>query len=238
MSKLKVVSRGKPIKAVVVRKPNQIKLNKRQKLEVKKMLSGKLEKKFVDTLMPYTQMDRLGNFTRISYNGVGAAEIIRGTGINQRVADRIKPVMLELRVSSYYSASLVTADSTHTVRIIVFKWNEDIGGGLPTLANILQYPSSGVGSYENITSPYNHASKAQKDFKIIYDKKFSMGGAASTFLLTKRIPLKGYLDFGLNSDAALGTGHYFISVSADDATGAHTPSVFVQYHARFMYTDA
>lgn len=235
---LKVISKGKAIKALVSAKPIQRKLNKTQKNEVKRMLSNKLEHKFVDSLMPYTQMDRIGNFTRISYNGVGGAEIIRGTGENQRVGDRIKPVELELRFSSYYSASLVTADSTHTVRVIVFRWNEDIAGGVPTSGSVLQYTSSGVGAYEQITSPYNHASKQQKDFTIIMDKRYSLGGASSTFGFHKKFKLKGNLDFTLNSDALGGTGHYYVFVSADDATGAHTPSVFVQYHARFIYVDA
>ena len=209
-------------------------------LVTKRMLNNRLEKKFVDSYLPYTMMDRNGNFTRVSYNGIAGAEIIRGTGENNRIGDRIKPVKLELRLSTYYDPSSVgvLANPTHQVRVIIFKWNEDIASVTPTSASILQYPSVGIGAYNQITSPYNHGQVRQADFKIVYDKTFSVGSSSPARVITKKFKLQGNLDFTYNSDAGGGTGHYYVWCSADDASGAHTPSVQLQYHTRLHYVDA
>lgn len=212
-------------------------LNPVQKNEVKRIIGRRFEKKFVDNAYNYALQDRTAVLTRISYNSAAGAEIIRGTGENQRIGDRITPYRLEFRMTSYYDPSLAVADATHNLRIIIFKWNDDLALGAPTAGSILQYITSGIGNYSDLTSPYNHQGLSEGQFTICLDRTISCGSSAPIRTISKVLKLRGSLDFAYNSDAAAGRGHYYVYTVADDVTGAHTPSVQLQFTTRFMFMD-
>lgn len=216
-------------------KPKQ---TKKLNQKVKTIIKNTLEKKYVDFYSGtgYTQADRVGFISQLTYNSPAGVNIIQGTAQSQRIGDNIQPIKMEFRMSIYYDwNAVVNLNDQHTIRVIIFKWNESTVLGLPVAASIMQYPSTGAGVYHVINSPLNYTALKQGDMTVVFDKRISVGNASPVANLDKTFKLQGKLQF--EPAAATGAGHYYCYVVADDATGAHTPAIYYNYVSRIHYLD-
>lgn len=186
------------------------------------------ELKYFDTSATYAQVDRSG--TLINCSGLA-----QGVAVSQRVGDRIQPKALEVRIDSYYAPNTLATDVGHKLRVTVFIWGDsDSVAGTPAIANLYTF-AGGIGDYRLTVSPFNWQAIKQKLVIPLFDKTYQIN-TAKDLALRVTIPLKKAIVF----DPTLTTGQdkVFIMLTADDATGAHTPDCQVQYTTRLLYTDA
>lgn len=202
--------------------------------KVIKALKTHAERKYVDTNVEYFQVDRSGNNTKVTYNGVAATDIVQGTAQGQRVGDKIEDMYVHLRLNAYLNSVAAAANAQHTMRVIIYQWNESTSIGNPSIGSVLQYTSSANGDYSPITSPINWTSQKQKDITILYDRLHSVGWTSRTIAVNvlKKCPRPLQFDA-----AATGTGHVFVLLVADDVIGAHVPDLQARYSVRLTYSD-
>lgn len=181
------------------------------KKTVRKMINSKLEAKYHD--------HEIGN---ISVNSVGVIQSIsaapQGDGVNQRVGDRINVFSFNIQLAFIRAVG----DTFNTMRIIVFRWNNNSLTDLPTLDEILQ-PDSGLGS--GILSPYrnyNHNSMKNGSVRILYDRLKTTDDEQRqivTYKSTKRYkrPIKIQFNETVNS----GKGKLYILMVSDSTASFH-----------------
>lgn len=198
-----------------------IKIARKQALSV---FSSHIEEKYIDTASTGISVDysgALGLFTMPS----------AGTGVSGRTGDEIQVTRLEFKYS------LVVADATNLVRILLFKWNNDDGSYTPGVASIL---SSGdpTTAYAAL-SRYNWDNQKAGDFEILYDRCHQLttnGEQAQVHqvqLWGKGLGSSSKLQ--LNSGATTGKGRYGLLYISDSAAVSH-PSLI--YTCRISYKDA
>lgn len=149
------------------------KLNKRQKVEVKRLITAKEELKFSDTNVA-------GGITT-AITPVAMATPTQGNGAVQRVGDDINLRKISLRLNIRGGgAALGVADQFNTVRLIIFRWSQNNAVTAPTQADVLQYAAP-----LSYTSPYNWDAQAQGKVKICYDRAFTFtqGGTQTRVVL-------------------------------------------------------
>lgn len=186
------------------------------------------ELKYFDTSATYAQVDRAGTL-------VNCCGIAQGVAQSQRIGDRISPQALELRLDAYYAPNTLATDVGHKFRVTVFMWGDsDSVAGAPAIANLYTF-AGGIGDYRLTCSPFNWQAIKQKLVIPLFDKVYQIN-TAKDLALRVTIPLKKQIPF----DPTLTTGQdkVFMMMTADDATGAHTPDVQVQYTTRLLYRDA
>lgn len=204
-------------------------LNRVQKKQVKAIISRQLETKFVDQSSGYVQLDRGGLIACLTQIG-------QGDGASQRSGDQVTGVRIRFSPTVYYNSSAVTTNVQHTYRMVMLRWNQDDGAvPLNSLGLVFQF-AGGAGDYRTVCSPYNFDAHKQKDFTILYDKKFSIGqtSPAHSPIISKKLRSK----INFSGAASSGVGNIYIVVIADDATGAHSPDLQMQWVSRYTYTDA
>lgn len=204
------------------------------KSQVLSLLNKQGDRRYVDNYSPYTVVNRVPVINRITYNTTAGAEIIQGDGQQQRESNEIQLKSMNLKVSLYYSTSAVFTNPGHTCRMVIFRWNENIAGGAPTDAQIMQFPSTGVGFYESLTSPINWDSKKAGYITVLHDKTYSFGAYApgKELSISKKLTNKVVWS---NNVAISGTGHIYIYFVANDPTGGVDPQLYAQYHSRIQY---
>jgi len=172
--------------------------------------------------------------------GPGALTVLsavpQGTTVNTHVGDACRAKYLEFRATFFYTPSTVATDTTHNLRITIFRWKLDNAAYPPGIATIFQRPSSGIGDYSNLVTPYNWQGKKQNDFTIVSDRIYSIGSSDKAVTINRRYKLKGR-KIQYTAGALTGEGHYYIWISADDVTGAVAPYISGQWYSRFIFTD-
>lgn len=194
---------------------------------VKNVVHKSIEPKYVDTAVAYGQIDRGGQITQLT-------TISQGSGISaNRIADQVRLKSLEFRMDSYLNCIAAATDSTHHLRLVIFRWNLSTAVAAPVLANLFQATGTvGITCY-----PRQWQTVKQKDMHVYWDKSFTIQRYAGNSSYVKKINLKGSrLDF--DTGAATGEGHLYACLVADDATGAHVPSIYSQFVSRVIYEDA
>lgn len=201
------------------------KLNRVQRAQVRGIISKKIEPKFFDTVQGFTQIDRGATITSLTL-------VPQGNAQSKRVGDELYAKHIELRLSSYFNSNAVIGNPQHSLRIIVFRWNIDTSIATPALGSILAPLSASVNDF---CAPYDWNAKRQGDFTILMDKMYNLAEGALCPALNLRIPVKRRITY--DPAATTGEGHIYILQIGDDVTGAHTPSISVQWYARLLYTD-
>lgn len=230
MSKLKVVSRGKPLIRSAKLVPMAKKLNKRQKNEVKRLIGMKLESKYIDALnVAYTGVTNAGSVVAMTYPSQGA-------GTAQRTGDSIDIRSIEIRYS------FTGYDSSNVCRIIVFKWLNDSGVATPTAGYVVD--SSWLGADTAPHALYNYTSIKQREIAICYDRVISLSNnnnaalpgnsvISGRILLTGKKLHKKKLTF--TTGAVTGEGQYYVLVISDSAIVGHPK---YNLAGRITYSDA
>lgn len=226
------ISQNAPLQRLVRKRTVKRPFNPTQTKYIKKLAKRALvtqeEKKYIDTSILYTQIDRIG------LGPTSLCDINQGPAQGQRVGDRVRGSALRGKIQIYYNSGVTSAQ--HTARVIVFKWHISDTVLVPLSSHILQN-IGGVGDYRITSTDYNWQGQKQRDYTILYDKSFSIGAYGSGVAENIWIPLKGS-PVQYDQAANTGEGKYFILIVGDDVTGAHTPNIYGQYYFRFVYTDA
>lgn len=206
------------------------KLNRKQKREVKTLIHNQIDKGYVDTTtLPTVGVTYSGSITKIDVPGQGDA-------INQRSKNRITVTS----ITGFVEA--IGYDPSNLMRVIIFKWMNDTAGFPPALTDVLQ--ATLIGTSAAPLSHYNYDNMRQSDFKICYDRLFSLGpnaaGAApGDNVKSARIKLTGKKLHGgqvnLNNAAVTGEGIYYYILLSDSAVAGH-PGCGVSL--RLQYEDA
>lgn len=196
---------------------------------VNSIMTRRLEHKYIDYDVDYFQLDSAGTVQDL------IPSITQGSGVHQRVGDRISNLRLRLSFNSYFNQNIALANPQHTFRVIVFQWNEDSALSAPGVSSVIEIPSSGAGHYSPIDSPLQWTATHQKDMHVVYDRKFSVGVACQGVAKVLNLKFKRPLQF--NAGAQTGTGRLYMMACADDITGAHTPDCQFRYTTRLTYLD-
>jgi len=162
------------------RKTTGSKLSKRQKKEVKKIVSGHIEHKedtfaifaapiiYTGTLEP---QDASGPIAGLSFTHIG--QLLTEGG---RIGDEIDLVSFECRFSVELNDTIVlTADPWAYVRVIFFRWKMDSFYEVPVLGTLLDLTApaaAGIGGSNNVFAL--HSKPNAHKYHIIYDKMFNI----------------------------------------------------------------
>lgn len=185
--------------------------------EAKKVVARQIETKIYDTNATAQAIDYT---TGVIVSPT--ANIIRGVGENNYIADAITPVGISFR------CQLMRADSTQLIRIIVI---QNKAGGVPLLSTLLQ-------SVGNVTTPLSPLDIDYNDtYKVLYDRLISMDSIrGTTYPLTIRIPRKKLrlLKF-LDTTGGIEKGGIYFCFISDSAIANHPT---LDYRCRFYFKDA
>lgn len=201
------------------------KLNKRQKKEVKRLITGIEEHKFSDTAL-------LGSIITSNSPTIVSAPA-QGSGSNQRVGDDINIKRMKLRCSiSGGGAVLGVADQFNVVRCVIFRWSQNNNVTAPVLADVFQYPAA------SFTSPLNWDSIDQGKIKVCMDRTFTYT-QSGTQVRSIIADIYGKRLHGskvkYNAGATTGVNQFYIHF-VSDSTVAPSPAVIG--YLRYEYTDS
>lgn len=218
------------------------KLNRRQKREVKLMLSKEIEHKSFSGSTGAIGITTAGSVALVS-------NITQGVGRNSRVGDEvnIKEINFMFNVEVGATGLIAAADTYNNVRIILFKWKMDDGAGLPTTNSILESAGGNPGTLR----PYNFDDRHQ--YHICFDKTITVfnspiwngaavswqNGVNAHYQSPKPVRIRGKklgsskINFDLN--AVVGTGNYYFLFISDSA---FTPNPTLTLESQIIYTDA
>lgn len=197
----------------VQRKPRGKGLDRRGKNQVKRMISTRLENKYLGRDVTDTPTT-----SGVIYN---LSQITQGTSENQRIGDQVYLKKLSIR----YHA--VCGDETNHMRFIIFRWNQDTRTILPTAVDILDTITTGDRMTQfirwqgpkNFTILYDRVHSLAGDGTYSGDAVYSPWGPASTVFVQKSFYGKslGAKSISMDAGVTTGRGHIFLMVFSDSA---------------------
>jgi hypothetical protein len=146
--------------------------------------------------------------------------IPQGDTDSQRTGDKAHIINIEA------IGTMVPADTTNTMRIIYFRWNQDDTSAAPVVADLLQTSTP--------SSPLNRDNERAKKFTIIEDiflMACTSGPGICGFRFKKAFQSNIMFQIGANT----GNGHIYMYVVSDSAASTHPALASV---ARVYYTSA
>jgi len=199
------------------------KLNRRQRVEVKRIVGRQQEDKFFDV---YTGATAVPSGTGVILGPYTVPA--QGLTVNSRAGDVIQQRKLD------QTYQLNGGDAVNSIRVIVFKWTPNDAFDVPTTAKILQ---------DTVTlpwmSPFIDVSVEQHRFKVISDRLFTMVTASDTGV---RLFRSSYFGRRLgkkkqtfNPAATTAAGNIYVLAVSDSIAVAH-PNITIS--SRFHFTDS
>jgi len=146
--------------------------------------------------------------TNISYDAPLLASwsvVAQGSSIHTREGDRIEPTSMRISYQCVHDAVTVVS------RIIVFQWKPDNQVDAPSMAKILEVPST----TQSVYSPYMQDKVDRSKFVVLYDKMHTgdaTGLTATTH--TRTINIKKFANKYINFNESATTGKSAIYVLA------------------------
>lgn len=192
----------------------------------RQVIRKQVEPKYLDGYGQYSQIDRVGVMVDIT-------AITQAVGVNSRIGDEVRALKLEFRLDAYLNCVAAATDSTHHLRVIIFKWNISTAVLSPAAGNILAYTASNLIT----SSPYNYQAIEQKDCNIVYDRSMTVHRYGGVTTIRRKLSLRNS-KVAFDPAATTGEGKYFLLLVGDDASGAHVPDIQAQYYTRLIYEDA
>lgn len=187
---------------------------------VKQALDSEIELKKHDTTVDITASD--------TGTVVDLSNMIQDVGVGERVGQKVKPKSLDVRLS------MIHADSTQVIRLILFQWHQDTSVFTPGASVLLDPVALAAGSFGATTAPYNDTNRGL--FRIISDRTFTSVTAADTAVVhwkRKFSPELRHIEY--NDSSLEGTEKLWLLAVSDSTAIAH-PAVFG--HIRLNYTDS
>lgn len=147
-----------------IRRMNKKGLNKRQKMQVKRLVAGAQELKYLGTVINGTNMTNSFTITSLS-------DVPQGDTDQARDGDRMK---LKKHMDIYCAINTIVANTNavNRVRIVIFQWKPNT---TPVAADIFLTGTSGS---IDVSSRYSHDSRQL--YKILLDRTWTLVGTGST----------------------------------------------------------
>lgn len=195
-------------------------LNSVQMNQVKQLISATIEHKAFAATTSSITVPTSGVVTRMS-------GIPSGPGRLQRVGDQVtlKKITFRYLIQVGATGLIAAADQYNTVRVILFRWNEDDGAAAPVTSNVLN------GSVSSNVTLWNFNYDDRQLYHVLYDKTHVVfntpvwngsavtwsHGVGGTFVSPNTIsmPLASKIEFDF--DAIPGTGHIYSLLISDSA---------------------
>lgn len=189
----------------------------------------------VTTMAKHVEPKYLDTLSLANSIGAGAtlfplSLVPQGDSQSTRVGDFIQP----LRLLFNYSLYCVNSDIVTTVRLIFFTWTPDTALVIPTVANILQAPSSA-----NVLSHFNF--QTQDNFHILWDRQFQASGIPAAPTVNSNfgatgmsVPLRGKREIEFTPANTTGTNQMYLLALSDSSL---TPFPILNFAARLYYED-
>lgn len=218
------------------------KLNKRQKLEVKKMIAVKQEHKAFLYDSTATAVTTAGIIKPLS-------DIATGAGYNLRAGDQLTVTSLSFKYDIQVGAVglIAAADQYNSVRVIVFKWYNDSGLGAPATANIITAATDPVNAMYDFDGRHL--------YKVIYDRTHTVfntpnwnGTAAAPYwssgiqahydcpkVITVSGKKLGKKTISYDIGTTDGVGKYYALFISDSA---FTPNPTIDFNSEMIFTDS
>lgn len=192
--------RGKPMRS----------LNKRQKMQVKRIAMGDVERKHFDEYQIQTVS------STAVLNELAGDNIIQGTDQFERVGDKISLEKLEIYIS------VLAEDKTNFLRYIIFQY-KDVND--PTIDDILKETT-------DYTSPYNYDTR--QSYKILKDRTFSLTLEGPACAQRFHRISKGIAKSMIYRGTVAQKNSLWILLISDSSAVTHPT---FEFHARTFYTD-
>lgn len=204
------------------------KLNKRQRMQVKRMIRGVQELKYKN----YSDTGAISSTAAIS--GV-LFDIAQGDTDQERNGDQFRWVK-----ALNFRYTLAVSDTSNIVRIIILQWHPSVITA-PTISDILLTgPSSNVDVYSN----YNHDQRF--NYKILFDRTHTLvgNGTAGTFPGTTSSIITRHTNISLKrarkrvqliGGSVSGSNRLFM-LFVSDSTLVNHPTI--SYSMKMYFTDS
>lgn len=205
----------------LARRKAERKLNNRQRTQVKRLIANTQELKWYDNGQGATGVLAAGAVT------VGLSTVSLGTGDGQRIGDRIECKKFRFRYT------VIGADATNSIRVMLFRWYGDDLIDAPTVAKILQQPAGFA-----YNSDVNADEQFQQKYHVMYDATH-VTTLTGPNIVHKSVEIFGrnlgrkYIEF--NQALTSGVGNIYL-LSISDSIGAPNPSL--EWYGRLLYTDS
>lgn len=224
------------------------KLNKRQKKQVKAIISRDIETKCFS--------QGYGHDTGVTTNGsvhdLSLIQVGDGQGFRQGNIITLKKIVFTSYITMGQSA-FIGSDAWANIRIIIFRWREDTAVATPTLNDLLDITSVVGASTFGVQLPYNYNTRQKYD--ILWDKlvrlapepefngsdlEMVVGGPNANKIVKRTLWGKkmGNKRIKYNDNAAVSANGYnklYVVFTSD--SGA-TPHVDVRWATQLFYDDA
>jgi len=206
-------------------------LNPLERKQVKTIIEGKAEKKFLAIAIPSVNFSSTPSLVKLNYDATLPSGIpVLGTGDTNRVGDDISWHSMYMRLMCHYHPS--ATQNGHYGRFIIFQWHQnDVSN--PIIGNILL---TGVAGSIDYSSQY--AQDTRSLFTILYDRTFAFvsGGANEWQHVTQYIKIKRRkVRFVSGPAANNSTNSIYYIVIGDGSTGTETAQMFATFLLK--YTD-
>jgi len=144
--------------------------------------------------------------------------VAQGDTIHTREGDRIEPTNLRVSYQCVHDAVTVVS------RIIIFQWKPDNQVDAPSMAKILEVPSTN----QSVYSPYMQDKVDRSKFVVLYDKMHTGDTAGLTaYTRTRTINLKKFANKYINYNESATTGKSAIYILAfSNVASASTEPTF------------
>lgn len=216
------------------------KLNRRERLQVKRIVNVGRELKFHQT-------GTSSGSTSSTFGIAPLSDISQGTTDTTRIGDRITLKSMQLRITFVGSetTAVLPADNYNQFRFIVFQWKDRVSGN-PAVADLLLNGPSGA---VDIWSMLNHDNR--QNYNILLDKTITCVNNSSTAAV---VPVTGYQanhvqhrvwNFNFKkinkqlqyvaASATDGTNRLFYLMGGDSSATPHQSYFFM---AKLFYYDA
>lgn len=200
-------------------------LNKKQKMQIERMISTPVEKKYYDYPFNATQI----SLTPTIYNLTAMGP---GTDKSSLIGEDWNIVNMS------YRFQFSKADTTNYIRFIIFQWLTDSSTDAPNWNQIFEFHTASLPvDQKDIMSPYILDGATSGLFKILVDQQFYLDEDNSKQSLT------GFINKGFRKTARTntslaaspGTNHIYLMMVSDSGTAFHPT---VSGYTRLRYTDA
>lgn len=204
-------------KVILSTKSTGRKLNQRQKRQVKRIVSRRLEKKEFPFFIVNGAASSAGTIVDLSAIPVN-------TGNASRIGNAVTLKNIEFRFS------FAAADATQVCRLIIFQWKNDSGPDPPSVAELIQ---------DTVNNPWlgDYRYDERTEFNILYDGMLFLdttgNGVGGTHIIVKSRKYKKDVDF--NTGATTGNNKIYALYISDSSAVTHP--VFNMY-GTITYTDA
>lgn len=154
-------------------------------------------------------------------NVVSLSDVAQGDADTNRDGDQLSLTSIEFR------GYIATGDTTNVLRFIIFQWYPNDSFYPPTASDILLTAASGF------ISPYSHDGRFQ--FKILYDRSFSMSTNWQPYLTFHKYVTKGFRrKIQYNAGGTTGVNKIYLLLVSDSSAAPHPT---ISYYSKLNYRD-